>query len=370
MKFHVSLGFFALLLIFLVGFGAGVGVYYYAYYRPLQNAYKQGENANQALVNIINQDNQKITELKGQLAATNQSYFLALKQYQQAENYSQKLQQLLLSQIQRNQALANYFEWKALGMPPNLRGWYGEALSLTPQGGAFGYTQSSLAAAVVLTSVDAGNASWAAKVTAYMGFGNYPSNYQLFSNISSWSTPILISYDSSVLGIPRGAAGASVLRSVLYATSTTPYVNSSQGELASPLEVLIGGATNQLEVCELAAALLRLEQVNVGIGLLSSRASPGLYAFALLVQIPNLPGVYYYDNLTTYGISGSSWALISPNLPLGSQNSASWGNQWILVNVELVERHPVPELLFAFSAGGKFSNPINLAAPWLRLVAK
>ncbi len=334
-RISVSVGFFALLIILLVGFGAGMGTYYYVYYRPLLRSDTNLKEVNQGLYGLINQNNQEIINLKNQVASINQSYYYALNEYWQSQKANAHLKQLILSEVQVDQALDHYYEWKALGLPPKLVGWYGYALSLMPSG-VSSYSQASLASAVILSSIDAGNASWAALATAYAGSGSYAQNLALFSNISSWSTPVLTAYDISVLSIEAGNY-SQALKNVLSITSALPYSNTTGGQLLSPLEVLVGGNVNQLEVCELAATLLRIEHVNVAIALINNKINPSEYSYELLVQVPNLTRVYYYSGLSNYGIQGGSWAMISPSLSLSSQNSISWANNWALINAEEVK---------------------------------
>jgi len=336
-RISVSVGFFALLIILLVGFGAGMGTYYYVYYRPLLRSDTNLKEVNQGLYGLINQNNQEIINLKNQITSINQSYYYALSEYWQSQATNAHLKQLILSEVQVDQALDHYYEWKTLGLPPKLVGWYGYALSLMPASGVSGYSQASLASAVILSSIDAGNASWAALATAYAGSGSYAQNLALFSNISNWSTPVLTAYDVSVLSIEKGNY-SQALKNVLSITSALPYSNTTGGQLLSPLEVLVGGNVNRLELCELVATLLRIEHINVAIALINNKINHSEYSYELLVQVPNLTRVYYYSGLSNYGIQGSSWAAISPSLSLSSQNSISWANKWVLVNAEEVKR--------------------------------
>ncbi|WP_449461575.1 hypothetical protein PQ610_04125 [Tardisphaera miroshnichenkoae] len=337
MKISFSIGFFALILIFLVGFGAGFGAYYAIYYRPLDASYQLEKRINLSLSELVTQYSEKISQLNQNVSRINSSYYNAMQSLNAVEEENVRLQQLMLNQIQTNQALSNYYEWKALGLPPLLQVWYSRALSLMPQGGNYGYTQSALSSAVFLSAIDSGDAAWAAKSMSYLGLGSYSYDYALFSNISRWAEPTLSAYDRQVLNIPSGDELYAVSM-VLDATSSMAFTNSTSGALLSPLQTLISGGGNQLEACELAAALLKLENINVAIALLSNKANPNQFLFVVLIQLPNLANVYYFPSLSAYGLMGASWGIIQPQLSLRAQNSASWAPSWSVVGVEEVQR--------------------------------
>ncbi len=336
MKISFSIGFFALIIIFLVGFGAGFGAYYAMYYRPLDASYELEKRINLSLSELVTQYSEKISQLNQNISRINSSYYNAMQSLNAVEEENLRLQQLILKQVQTNQALSNYYEWKALGLPSLLQVWYSRALSLMPQGGSYGYTQSALSSAAFLTTIDCGNAAWAAKSMSYLGLGSYSYDYALFSNISQWAEPTLSVYDRQVLNIPSGDElyAASM---ILDATSSMKFTNSTSGALLSPLQTLISGGGNQLEACELAAALLKLENINVAIALLSNKVNSSQFLFVVLIQLPNLTNVYYFPSLLTYGLMGASWGLIQPQLPLRAQNSASWASSWSVVSVEEIQ---------------------------------
>ncbi|MGC8600911.1 MAG: hypothetical protein ACP5GO_00895 [Thermoprotei archaeon] len=336
MKVSFSMSFFALIIIFLLGFGAGFATYYAVYYRPLESSYKLEKKINLSLSELSSQYAQKISELSQNVTMLSMSYQSEVSALRLAEEQNMRLQQVVLRRVESSQALSNYYEWRALGIPPLLQQWYSQALSVMPSQGKSGYTQGALSSAVFLTAIDCGDDSWAARATSYLGLGSYSTNYALFSNISQWAKPVLSSYESAVLNVSGGPVPYAI-SSILGATSSFSLQNSSSGPLLSPLQVLVAGKGNELEECELTAALLRLENVSVAIALISNTQNQNELTYVVLVQFSGLSNVYYYSNLSSYGIPGGPWGVIQPQLTLAKQDSASWMPVWSIVSVEIVE---------------------------------
>jgi len=352
MELHASLGFFFLILIFFVGLGAGFGINFIAYYSPLQARYHNLNQANLALSNYTSQLSKEISTLQTQSSSLNSSYQQLQARYASLQSQLESLRSLASKGAAQEGALGRFYEWSALGIPPVLQAWYSQALSLTPGGGKTGFTQSALSDAVILAAIDTGQDSWAASRSAFTGLGTYSSDYKLFSNISSWTEPIIQAFSENVLQVPvnmRFGNSSVPLGAVLNYTSTLSSSSAVNGSLLSPVETMVRGSGNQLDVCEVAASLLSYNGFNVSLALVKVNSSstkavamgqspPVVYSFMVLVQLPNLKGTRYYSNLTAFGIQGGKWALIDPGLPLSQQNTASPATQYTLLGVQELPR--------------------------------